>query len=273
MPARQVVHPQVMDDVGVNAVVNAHRCGSSRIKLVISVSYLTASSSSTCSRTPFRLSLEKFAGVAASAASKSAVERNPVHAVDSVVRDATTFPPIVVMYGDHGGLPSVLATTARQGMIMKRLFKRLRTGLGCTAAGDHARSRGLQPAAWQRTREATRRRPSSETSFSATSPPTNYAEVEDPEPRRYRRSRAGPRALPDGAVHIERQVTLDRDGNYVNHGGWKMYSHERRRGGRRPVPLRPARTGMWTRWHRQERFADCSTRCRSSNSRRRSCRK
>src|SRR5262245_42382882 len=29
---------------------------------------------------------------------------------------------------------------------------------------------------------------------------------------------------PDGAIKIERQMTLDRDGNYVNHGGWKMFS-------------------------------------------------
>ena len=29
---------------------------------------------------------------------------------------------------------------------------------------------------------------------------------------------------PNGNVKIERQVTLDADGNYVNHGAWKMYN-------------------------------------------------
>src|SRR5262245_2176489 len=29
---------------------------------------------------------------------------------------------------------------------------------------------------------------------------------------------------PDGKVRVERQVTLDADGNYVNHGPWKWYS-------------------------------------------------
>src|SRR5690349_15541026 len=28
----------------------------------------------------------------------------------------------------------------------------------------------------------------------------------------------------DGKVRIERQVTLDADGDYVNHGAWKQYS-------------------------------------------------
>ena len=28
----------------------------------------------------------------------------------------------------------------------------------------------------------------------------------------------------DGKVRIERQVTLNNEGNYVNHGTWKMYS-------------------------------------------------
>jgi len=51
----------------------------------------------------------------------------------------------------------------------------------------------------------------------------------------------------DGKVKIERQVTLNGDGNYVNHGAWKMYS---------PTGDVIAegqytfgeRTGLWTRW-------------------------
>ncbi len=52
---------------------------------------------------------------------------------------------------------------------------------------------------------------------------------------------------PDGKVKIERQVTLDADGNYVNHGPWKLYS---------PSEIVVAegqydmgrRVGSWTRW-------------------------
>lgn len=52
---------------------------------------------------------------------------------------------------------------------------------------------------------------------------------------------------PDGKVKIERQVTLDADGNYVNHGSWRLYS---------PSEVVVAegqfdmgqRVGHWTRW-------------------------
>jgi antitoxin component YwqK of YwqJK toxin-antitoxin module len=52
---------------------------------------------------------------------------------------------------------------------------------------------------------------------------------------------------PDGAIKTERQVTLDRDGNYVNHGAWKLFSAKgdvlaegQFHFGRR--------VGLWTRW-------------------------
>lgn len=53
--------------------------------------------------------------------------------------------------------------------------------------------------------------------------------------------------FPDGKIKIERQVTLDNDGNYVNHGAWKQYS---------PTGDVIAegqyhfgqRVGLWTRW-------------------------
>lgn len=52
----------------------------------------------------------------------------------------------------------------------------------------------------------------------------------------------------DGRVKIEREVTLDSDGNYVNHGTWQM---------RTPAGAVIAegqynlgqRVGLWTRWH------------------------
>jgi antitoxin component YwqK of YwqJK toxin-antitoxin module len=53
---------------------------------------------------------------------------------------------------------------------------------------------------------------------------------------------------PDGKIHIERQMTLDNEGNYVNHGSWKMYAENgdvmaegQYQFGRR--------VGLWTRWH------------------------
>lgn len=52
----------------------------------------------------------------------------------------------------------------------------------------------------------------------------------------------------DGAIRIERQTTLDREGNYVNHGTWKMFSQ----GGEVIAEGHyhfGRRVGLWTRWH------------------------
>jgi antitoxin component YwqK of YwqJK toxin-antitoxin module len=51
----------------------------------------------------------------------------------------------------------------------------------------------------------------------------------------------------DGKVRIERQVTLDSEGNYVNHGAWKQYSQKGDviAEGTYNFGLR---AGMWTRW-------------------------
>ncbi len=52
---------------------------------------------------------------------------------------------------------------------------------------------------------------------------------------------------PDGKVKVEREVTTDADGNYVNHGAWRMWNElggligeGRYENGRR--------TGQWSRW-------------------------
>lgn len=55
---------------------------------------------------------------------------------------------------------------------------------------------------------------------------------------------------PNRSVKIEREVTQDEQGNYVNHGSWKMWDE---RGnlvaeGRYEMG---AKTGRWTRWHRR----------------------
>lgn len=52
---------------------------------------------------------------------------------------------------------------------------------------------------------------------------------------------------PDGAIHIERQVALDRDGNYVNHGTWKMFSTKGNLLAEGQFHF-GQRVGVWTRW-------------------------
>jgi antitoxin component YwqK of YwqJK toxin-antitoxin module len=53
---------------------------------------------------------------------------------------------------------------------------------------------------------------------------------------------------PDGAVHIERQMTLDHDGNYVNHGSWKMFATTGDVMAEGQYHF-GQRVGLWTRWH------------------------
>ena len=52
----------------------------------------------------------------------------------------------------------------------------------------------------------------------------------------------------DGKVRIERQVTLDADGNYVNHGEWKMMSRAGDVVAEGHYDM-GKRIGTWTRWH------------------------
>jgi antitoxin component YwqK of YwqJK toxin-antitoxin module len=52
---------------------------------------------------------------------------------------------------------------------------------------------------------------------------------------------------PDGKVRIERQVTLDANGNYVNHGAWKQYSQNGDVIAEGQYNF-GQRIGMWTRW-------------------------
>src|SRR6478735_10050670 len=52
----------------------------------------------------------------------------------------------------------------------------------------------------------------------------------------------------DGKVRIERQVTLNNDGNYVNHGAWKMYSEAGDVIAEGQYTF-GERTGLWTRWN------------------------
>ncbi|MCI0333874.1 MAG: hypothetical protein L0228_11705 [Planctomycetes bacterium] len=51
----------------------------------------------------------------------------------------------------------------------------------------------------------------------------------------------------DGATHVERQTTLDRDGNYVNHGSYKMFSPKGEVLAEGQYHF-GRRVGLWTRW-------------------------
>jgi antitoxin component YwqK of YwqJK toxin-antitoxin module len=55
----------------------------------------------------------------------------------------------------------------------------------------------------------------------------------------------------DGAIRIERQVTLDRDGNYVNHGEWTMYAPNGDVTAQGQYQF-GKRVGTWTRWHNRD---------------------
>jgi len=53
---------------------------------------------------------------------------------------------------------------------------------------------------------------------------------------------------PNGKVKIERQVTLDPSGNYVNHGPWKMWDSAGTLVAEGQYSM-GNRVGAWTRWH------------------------
>jgi antitoxin component YwqK of YwqJK toxin-antitoxin module len=52
----------------------------------------------------------------------------------------------------------------------------------------------------------------------------------------------------DGKVRVERQVTLNGDGNYVNHGAWKMYAPSGDVAAEGKYNF-GQRNGLWTRWN------------------------
>jgi antitoxin component YwqK of YwqJK toxin-antitoxin module len=52
----------------------------------------------------------------------------------------------------------------------------------------------------------------------------------------------------NGAVKIEREVTLDGEGNYVNHGAWKMWNAKGALIAEGQYDM-GKRIGSWTRWH------------------------
>ncbi|HWB10882.1 MAG TPA: toxin-antitoxin system YwqK family antitoxin [Pirellulales bacterium] len=55
--------------------------------------------------------------------------------------------------------------------------------------------------------------------------------------------------FPNGSIHIEREVTQDADGNYINHGSWKMFD-ERGTIIAEGYYRNGERDGTWNRWYR-----------------------
>jgi antitoxin component YwqK of YwqJK toxin-antitoxin module len=53
---------------------------------------------------------------------------------------------------------------------------------------------------------------------------------------------------PDGKVKVEREVALDAEGNYVNHGPWRMWSPSGQLIAEGNYE-HGKRVGLWTRWH------------------------
>lgn len=78
--------------------------------------------------------------------------------------------------------------------------------------------------------------------------PIEKAEADGPTPHEVEVIRE---RFPNRTIKIEREVTQDQEGNYVNHGSWKQWDE---RGnliaeGRYDMG---ARTGRWTKWHNRD---------------------
>jgi antitoxin component YwqK of YwqJK toxin-antitoxin module len=141
-------------------------------------------------------------------------------------------------------VPSVIATTTRQGFDMKRFFTGYRFASGCVAL---AISMGMNTAAHAEEHGKLQVPAMLPIPLLSDISATDYAEVKA-EPGVAGEVELVRERYLDGKVRIERQVTLNNDGNYVNHGAWKMYS---------PTGDVVAegqynfgeRNGMWTRWN------------------------
>jgi antitoxin component YwqK of YwqJK toxin-antitoxin module len=163
-------------------------------------------------------------------------------AVDSVVWEVTLFPN-ACQAAFKEAMPSVLATTTKSGIDMKRIFTKTRVASGCVAL---ALATGFSPLATARDGAHRLTRSDYQNIFLGEIETTNYSEV---------RSELGVvgevelvrERYQDGKVKIERQVTLNGDGNYVNHGAWKQFSTTGDVVAEGQYNF-GQRVGMWTRW-------------------------
>src|SRR5262245_1022971 len=127
---------------------------------------------------------------------------------------------------------------------MKRLFRGYRYASGCVAL---AVSMGMSSAGHAEDQAKLRVPATLPIPLLSDIAATDYAEV-TAEPGVAGEVELVRERYADGKVRIERQVTLNNDGNYVNHGAWKMYS---------PTGDVVAegqynfgeRNGLWTRWN------------------------
>src|SRR5947207_2649855 len=127
---------------------------------------------------------------------------------------------------------------------MKRLFSGYTRASGCVAL---ALALGINPAARAAEHGKLRAPASLPSPLLSDVSATDYAEVKA-EPGVTGEVELVRERYLDGKVRVERQVTLNNEGNYVNHGTWKMYS---------PTGDVVAegqynfgeRNGMWTRWN------------------------
>ena len=127
---------------------------------------------------------------------------------------------------------------------MKRLFKGYRYASGCVAI---AISMGLSAAARAESMANCECRPALPIPLLSDIAATDYAEVKA-EPGVAGEVELVRERYLDGKVRIERQVTLNNDGNYVNHGAWKMYSPSGDVVAEGQYNF-GERNGMWTRWN------------------------
>lgn len=84
----------------------------------------------------------------------------------------------------------------------------------------------------------------------ATEPAPGIAEDATPEVVKER--------FPNGSIKVEREVTQDTQGNYVNHGSWKMWDQRGNPVARGQHHL-GHRSGTWTRWYRAPAEAEVLT--------------
>lgn len=126
---------------------------------------------------------------------------------------------------------------------MKHTFKKLRIGLGYTAL---AISTVTSPAVVAKETVKRHAPAKFQNMFVGEVAPTNYSELRIPngvnsevEVIRERHT--------DGSVHIERQVTLNAEGNYVNHGVWKEFTNMGDVAAEGQYNF-GQRVGLWTRW-------------------------
>jgi antitoxin component YwqK of YwqJK toxin-antitoxin module len=145
--------------------------------------------------------------------------------------------------GDKGKIAVRASNNPSQGFDMKRIISKASIASGCIAL---ALAAGLATAATAEENISRHRVAEFENIFLGEIEATNYAEasnafgvVGEVELVRER--------YPDGKIKIERQVTLNGDGNYVNHGAWKQYSTAGDVVAEGQYHF-GKRAGLWTRW-------------------------